>query len=489
MKRLAAALGVAMLAAAVLADTASDKRDAANRRLDPEKRIAACTRLIEDETLTPREHAWAHAQRADTLRRQERYEESLKDYDRSIELDPESPDAHEGRGISLYLLDRYEEAEAAFTRVIELNPRGDWAWYLRGRARVFLKRYEEAMADYDRSLELDPRSFVAYSARGRLHLRLEDHEKAMEDAEGMIALDPYYPDGYEVRGRANEALGRTGPALHDFAVAFALDPNLEGPDGGLRRLVPQAEVEAIPPGPVAFVAPEDGTDFGFLQTIKPQKKLTELDEAGLGDLLGWFKRQRVPRPTMKHFIDREVVSSDEGVTEMDPRDRLENDKDRIPDGLRISYYRALWPRVQPMGPEILLEIEHDRSAIDAFWPLEDGKTGEGSAVLRYVCPEEPTPMSQALGCEPGKRIEMGGIVWKGRVVGREKVAVPAGVFEAVVVEFEETITMKVFGQSRTDSSHLTYWYAPSAGWWVKRVRRYGTGDDASEATDEVDRIE
>jgi len=62
------------------------------------------------------------ANRGDTLFELERYEEALRDYNRSLELSPNDPLILANRGDTLFELERYEEALCDYNRSLELEP-------------------------------------------------------------------------------------------------------------------------------------------------------------------------------------------------------------------------------------------------------------------------------------------------------------------------------------------------------------------------------
>ena len=103
--------------------------------------------------------------------------------------------------------------------------------------------------------------------------------------------------------------------------------------------------------------------------------------------------------------------------------------------------------------------------------MKVGNKGKGAAKLFFIGPDPLTPPAKFLGCKkPGDKIPFGQINWSGGVVGREKVTVPAGVFNTVVVKFQEETEIVMMGRSRKRSVEITWWYAPSVRWWVKRTQ-------------------
>jgi len=476
-KRLSAVLVVAVLVVAVgaYADADADRRTAANSKLSSKVRLEACERLLAAEGLSKTERTWALLQRSMFYRWAEEYDKSLADLAEAEKLDPGNPRIHRDRAHAYFNNKKYTEAEAELTTALKLDPRYAWSWYVRGRTRVRLRKYDEALTDYDKALELSPRYFDAYSGRARLHVRRKDYDKAIRDCDGALALDPYYAGAYYVRGSAYDLTEKPAKALHDYAVAMTLDPNLDGPDRDLKKLVESTKAAGNAADPIAYEAPKKGLKVTYLQTLQvKQAKKDEMEEA-IGALAGWFKKKRVPMPKRKALVVRAVIAHKDGATTVRPYNKHPDINRNKPPAETLDYYRTMWPTVFPMGNTgELLTIENDPAPLDALWPLKPGTKGTGSAKLTYIGPDPLTPQAQFLGCKkPGDRIPFGTITWTGGVVAREKVVVPAGVFDTVAIRFEETMEMSMFGRTRKVSSTITWWYAPSVRWWVKRTRDIG----------------
>ena len=466
-------VSVLSVAASALADKDADKRAAANGRLETKARLAACARLLAAEDLTKTERTWALLQRAKLYRYTEKHAEAMADYAKAEELDPGNPEIYLGRARIYFNTEKYAQAEEQLDKALKLNPRDAWSWYARGRARVNLKKYDDALKDYDKALALNPRHFSSYSGRARLHIRRKNYDKAIKDCDGALALDPYYAGAYSVRGSAYGLTDKDKEAMHDHAVAMSLNPNLLGTDRDLKRLADAAKASGDTSKPVAYQPPRKGLSISYLQTVRPkQVKKSDMEEA-IFALRGWFKKERVPMPSRRVFLTREIAGHKDGMTTVKPSNTYPQFDRRKPSVAAIDYYRSLSIAILP-GPGGAVAIELDRAPLDALWPLKVGTKGSGGGKLWFVGPDPLTPAAQFLGCKkPGDRVPFGEIKWSGGVVGKEKVVVPAGVFNAIVIRFDEEMEVRMAGRSRKHPSVLTWWYAPSVRWWVKRTRQAG----------------
>ncbi|MDP7289368.1 MAG: tetratricopeptide repeat protein, partial [Phycisphaerae bacterium] len=398
-------------------------------------------------------------------------------------LDPDNPRLYRYRGWVYSDSKKNVEADTAFTKALKLDPRYAWSWYMRGRIRVRQKKYADGMKDYDEALALNPRFSSAYSSRARLHLHLKDYAKAIKDCDGALAVSPYYADPYHVRGRAYEKSGKPDRAIHDQAIARLLHPNMRGPNGDLPSLVKKAKVSGSTTRPASFQQPKKGLAISYLMTVSAMgPKKDEMEEA-IGGLVSFFKREILPMPKSRTFIVRQVAAGKDNTTTIKPTSKYPAVDRKKPPVATMDYYRTLFPRVLPMGRSgQVLTIEHDLATIDALWPLKVGNKSAGAAKIFFVGPDPLTPPAKFFECKkPGDKIPFGQLKWSGQVVKREKVTVPAGVFDAFVIRVEDETELVMMGRSKKRSTVLTWWYAPSVRWWVKRTQEVGKDIIVNEA--------
>jgi tetratricopeptide (TPR) repeat protein/S1-C subfamily serine protease len=198
--------------------------------------------------------------------------DAVKAFDRAIELDPKSIDAHYGKGfISLntnssnalesldraiklveedrkshfyYLwkyrslalkdLGRYQEALASTSEAIRLDELetirlGEQAipdtLMLTEKANLFLalKQYSSAIEIYTQNISRGEKEWD-YSNRGAAKTESGDPEGAIVDYNRAIAINPQYAKAYFNRGNAKSVLGDKKGAIADLDRAIAINP-------------------------------------------------------------------------------------------------------------------------------------------------------------------------------------------------------------------------------------------------------------------------
>ena len=91
--------------------------------------------------------AQIHRQAADELKDQGQFEEAIREYDKSILLNPEHPDSYNGRGVAYVLLGQFERGVQEFDAAIDRDQRFAEAYNNRGLAYSRLGQIDLAIED------------------------------------------------------------------------------------------------------------------------------------------------------------------------------------------------------------------------------------------------------------------------------------------------------------------------------------------------------
>ncbi len=197
-------------------------------------RRASQPRSVKDETNRAMESGSGEARlffsRAEELRAEKRYEESLKWYRDALRADPDFALVYAGMGDSLYRLGRYEEAVSSMKRVFDLFPDFPLAptlHYLTGEALRELGRYDEAEEHYESALRIGPGFREAISGLGELLLAQERYGEALDRYRMLAQIEPENAATHSRIGIALLKTGRAEEALASFDRALSLDQTLE----------------------------------------------------------------------------------------------------------------------------------------------------------------------------------------------------------------------------------------------------------------------
>jgi tetratricopeptide (TPR) repeat protein len=203
-----------------LANALAIRGDSHRLRQRYEASLSDLDRAIELQPGEARYHQW----RGLTLQGLERYEEAVAELTRSLELDGSSGQVYGQRAMVLRMMDRGEETLADLDRAIALEPENGWLHLQRGLEHQIAARYEEALADYGRAVELDPEDDVSYRQRGVIHQLAARYEEALSDLDRAIELDPLDGSSFTQRGYTYHLMKRETEAFADLDRAVELEP-------------------------------------------------------------------------------------------------------------------------------------------------------------------------------------------------------------------------------------------------------------------------
>ena len=164
---------------------------------------------------------------------------AIKDYDKVIELDPNSMIAFFNRAVVRYKQMQYqdsnEEAEIMDIRsdmTVNFNmggrqmvhspvmPSKDDLNAIKEEKRSY--QHEQITRDYDMAIKLHPDFVYAYFNRGNLRCALRDYRAAIEDYSEAIQRDPEFAEAYFNRGLARLSQGNTNQGIADLSKAGEL---------------------------------------------------------------------------------------------------------------------------------------------------------------------------------------------------------------------------------------------------------------------------
>ncbi|MCP4525239.1 MAG: tetratricopeptide repeat protein [Aestuariibacter sp.] len=202
----------------------------------------------EERFLTTRESANDYYERGIAEKEMEKYETSLEDFKRALELNPEFTKAYLERGQAYMHLERYEEAIADLSYALELNPRNADAYHSQGHAYRLIGEQETALENFNQALDLlstnSNAAIQVYRSRGQLFLDLGRYEAASSDYNKLVELVAGFDDIFHIpgndtntyrawfaqiyieRGRAYAGSGEYGSAIADFETALELYPDI-----------------------------------------------------------------------------------------------------------------------------------------------------------------------------------------------------------------------------------------------------------------------
>jgi tetratricopeptide (TPR) repeat protein len=149
------------------------------------------------------------------------YDESIKAYNKAIEIDPRDSLAWMSKGDNFKRQGKYDNAILAYDKAIKINPNSALVWSKKGAALMIKGKLDDAIKAYDKSIEIDP-SAIAWDNRGWALSYLGKYDEAIQSFIKAIEIDPTNASAWYNRGTALRAVHRKAEADIAFAKAKTL---------------------------------------------------------------------------------------------------------------------------------------------------------------------------------------------------------------------------------------------------------------------------
>src|SRR5262245_20773111 len=159
---------------------------------DPDRSIAACTRIIQGRGETAQRLANAHYNRGVAYKDKGDLDRAIADFTEAIRLNPRHVTALGNRGAAYSAKDDNDRAIADFNEAIRLDPNFGDAYFNRGITYQDKRDLDRAIADYSEVIRLNPKFTQADSYRGFTYANRSDLDRAIAD------YNEAHPGGYAV---------------------------------------------------------------------------------------------------------------------------------------------------------------------------------------------------------------------------------------------------------------------------------------------------
>lgn len=133
---------------------------------------------------------------------------------KALELDGSLAEAHATLGVVHRDFDwDWSGADSEFQRAIDLNPNSVEAHHWRGTLLSMLSRPTEAIEEKNHALEIDPLSVVVRTDLARILYFARDYDAALEQFHASLDMDPTFGSAYLWLANAYQQKGHYGQAL------------------------------------------------------------------------------------------------------------------------------------------------------------------------------------------------------------------------------------------------------------------------------------
>ncbi|MBK9150700.1 MAG: tetratricopeptide repeat protein [Saprospiraceae bacterium] len=168
-----------------------------------------------------------YGNRANFYRDKGMIREALADYNATISMKDDQPQAYNSRAKLYFTLAKGRDtlllALNDYNKAIEYSPEDGEFYVNRGATYARLGELDKAMEDFNKGIELKPDHAVGYLNRSVIYNNMGNMEKALEDIESYLKLNPYNADIWYEKGRALRMLNRPQEAIPAYAQAIKLN--------------------------------------------------------------------------------------------------------------------------------------------------------------------------------------------------------------------------------------------------------------------------
>ena len=168
--------------------------------------------------------AYRHCIKADALRIQGYYFESIEEYLLSILHEKNNPDAYKGLGFAYRYVGLIDDAIDAFETLKKLTPFDKTVYFELANCYFITSNCCLTIKNLITAIKLDPKYIEAQHKLGLVHENLEDYELAIAIYSKIIEQDPTYTDAYNNLGSLLIKLHRYHQAAKTFKVLLKLTP-------------------------------------------------------------------------------------------------------------------------------------------------------------------------------------------------------------------------------------------------------------------------
>jgi tetratricopeptide (TPR) repeat protein len=144
---------------------------------------------------------------------------------RALEVNPRNAEARDSLGMMLLKTGRVDEAITQFQKALELKPEFAPARSNLGSALAMKGRLDEALVQLRRALEIDSGYAPAYYHLGLVLTERGEAEEAIRQWQKALEMNPSYAEAHASLGNALYARGRIAEAVAHWRDAIRLQPN------------------------------------------------------------------------------------------------------------------------------------------------------------------------------------------------------------------------------------------------------------------------
>jgi len=129
-----------------------------------------------------------------SLRGRGEYIRAVQEYQKALELKPDSAEIHYNLGLAYYEQRIFDRAIQEFKRTIEINPNHSEAHNNLGTLYFNRGEYDNTFQEYQKAVKINPDYAQAHNNLGILYYYQKEYRKALQEFQIVLMLKPYDQD-------------------------------------------------------------------------------------------------------------------------------------------------------------------------------------------------------------------------------------------------------------------------------------------------------
>ena len=158
------------------------------------------------------------------LAEQNKPQEALENYNKSIKINPNYSQAYNNLGVCLHSLNKIDEAIQSYQKAIVIQPKHADAYNNLGAVFKQLKEYKKSIYYYKEAIQIKPSS-ATYSNLGNVFKGLGEYDKAINYQEQAIQINSRYADAYYNLATIFEELSEFEKAIKYYLKVIDIQPD------------------------------------------------------------------------------------------------------------------------------------------------------------------------------------------------------------------------------------------------------------------------
>ena len=156
-----------------------------------------------------------------------KYDEAIKNFELSINLNSNYPDNFNNRGIAYAEIKNYQQALIDYDKAISINKNFFSAHLNKSIALNNTKKYNEAILSLQICIKINPQDPRIYNNKGNTLIKLKKYNDALKAYDKAINIQKNFAEAYSNRGDLNQKLQNYDRAIKDYANAVKFNDNLD----------------------------------------------------------------------------------------------------------------------------------------------------------------------------------------------------------------------------------------------------------------------